>query len=283
MTQTIRPSKIVGTTASKQPESTTMTAKKATTVATIQPQAIAQQAVHPGAMIQALMAMPEVDIVKLEKMFELQTKFEENQARKAYHEAMAMFGALIPVLAYDSWVHFKSKDGKVETDYGFASLAGSMKKLQEAMDQCSLKATWKTETKGDSGYTQVTCFMTHALGHSESTSLSALPDPSGGKNSIQAVKSTVSYLKRITFEAIAGLATMSDDADDGANASKPPEFISAQQLRSITTKIAKVGADAKKILELFKCETLADLTVDQYAPAHALLAAKAAADKANKK
>jgi len=183
-----------------------MTAKKATTVATIQPKAIAQQAVHPGAMIQALMAAPDVDVDKLEKMFELQTKFEENQARKEYHAAMAMFGALVPVLKYDSWVTFKSKDGKVDTDYGFASLAGSMKKLQEAMDQCSLKASWKTETKGDSGYTQVTCYMTHGMGHSESTSLSALPDPSGGKNSIQAVKSTVSYLKRITFEAIAGLA-----------------------------------------------------------------------------
>ena len=258
-----------------------MTAKKATPVATLQPKT-EMQAVHPGAMIQALMNAPEVDITKLTAMFELQTKFEENQARKAYHEAMAMFGALVPVLAYDSYVHYKGKDGKPDTEYGFASLAGSMKKLQEAMDQCGLKASWKTES-GEGGYTKVICSMTHSLGHSESTSLSALPDPSGGKNSIQAVKSTVSYLKRITFEAIAGLATMSDDADDGADSSKRPEFISPQQLRSITTKIAKVGAQADKILELFKCETLADLTVDQYAPVHALLAAKAAADKANKK
>jgi hypothetical protein len=146
------------------------------------------------------------------------------------------------------------------------------------MEQCGLKATWKTDSM-DEGRTKVTCSLTHALGHSESTSLSALPDPSGGKNAIQAVKSTVSYLKRITFEAIAGLATKEDDADDGRNASPEVECISNQQLKSLTTKIAKVNADTPKLLALFEIKALADLKVDQYQPFHALLAAKAAADK----
>ncbi len=57
-----------------------MTAKKATPVATLQPKT-EMQAVHPGAMIQALMNAPEVDITKLTAMFELQTKFEENGAQ----------------------------------------------------------------------------------------------------------------------------------------------------------------------------------------------------------
>jgi hypothetical protein len=178
-------------------------------------------------------------------------------------------------MTYDSDVTYKGKDGKPDTDYSFTSLAGSMKLCQPAMEQCGLKASWKTES-GDGGQTRVTCFMTHALGHSESTSLSALPDPSGGKNAIQAVKSTVSYLKRITFEAIAGLATKADDADDGKDASPEVECISKQQLKSLTTKIAKVGAETDKLLALFEIKTLADLKVDQYQPFHALLAAKEA-------
>jgi hypothetical protein len=260
-----------------------MTAKAKPTQVVKLPQAAGtEMSVHPGQMIQALMAQPDLPIEKLEKMFELQERFEANTARKAYHDAMATFGALVPAVTYDSWVNYKSKKTGEITDYGFASLAGTMIKLQEAMDQCGLKASWKTES-GAEGYTKVTCFLTHALGHSEETSLSALPDPSGGKNAIQAVKSTVSYLKRITFEAIAGLATKEDCSDDGANATAQVECISPQQLRSITTKIAKVGAESKKLLELFNIVSLDLLPVDQYKPFHALLTAKEKADKAGAK
>lgn len=252
-----------------------MTAKKSNSVVKLPPAAGTEMSVHPGQMIQALMAMPDVDVGKLEKMFELQERFEANIARKAYHDAMARFGALIPIMTYDSKVHYKGKDGKPDTDYGFTSLAGSMKLCQEAMEKCELKVTWKTESS-ETGHTKVTCYMTHALGHSEETSLTALPDPSGGKNAIQAVKSTVSYLKRITFESIAGLATKADDADDGKDASPEVECISNQQLKSLTTKIAKVGAETPKLLALFEIKTLAELKVDQYQPFHALLAAKEA-------
>ena len=99
-----------------------------------------------------------------------------------------------------------------------------------------------------------------------------------GMNSLQAVKSTVSYLERITLYALLGLASRTDD-DDGKGAVVEIATISNQQLKSLTTKIAKVGAETKKLLELFKVETLADLKVDQYKPVHALLAAKAAVDK----
>jgi hypothetical protein len=229
-------------------------------------------------MIQALMQLPDLPVEKLEKMFEIQLAYEANEARKDYHTSMAVFGSLVPPLVYDSWVHYKNKDGKGETDYGFTSLAGSLIKVQDAMTQAQLKPSWKTDIL-EGNQIQVTCFITHANGHSESTTLSALPDPSGGKNPIQAVKSTVSYLKRITFEALAGLATKADDADDGRNAQPEAPSITTQQLKSLTTKIAKVGAETAKILELFGVETLADLKVDQYKPVHALLAAKEAADK----
>jgi hypothetical protein len=238
-------------------------------------------AVHPGTMIQALMEAKDVDVGKLEKMFELQERWEANEARKAYHTAMAQFGAMVPPIVYDQWVHYKNSKGDV-TEYGFTSLAESLTKCQEAMETCGLKATWQTDILEDKSI-QVTCYITHALGHSENTALSAAPDPSGGKNAIQAVKSTVSYLKRITFEALAGLATKADDADDGRNAGPEVKFITNQQLKSLTTKIAKVGAETKKLCELFEVESLDQLRADQYKPVQALLTAKEKADKAASK
>jgi hypothetical protein len=50
-------------------------------------------------------------------------------------------------------------------------------------------------------------------GHHEETTLSSSPDDSGGKNSIQAIGSAVTYLQRYTLLALTGLATREQDND----------------------------------------------------------------------
>lgn len=173
--------------------------------------AMVNEPVHPANMIQALMARPDVDLDQVSKMFELQERFDANVARKAYHKAIAHFGSICPQIVYDSWVDYG------DTHFGFASLAGTLSKIQDACAESGLKISWKTNN-GEGQLVEVTCFLTHELGHSESTSLSATPDTSGGKNSIQGVRSTWSYLRRMTAESLLGLATKADDSDDGKDA-----------------------------------------------------------------
>jgi len=254
-----------------------MTAKaKATQVATLEPRAGTEiQSVHPGTMITALMARPDVDVDKLSALFELQLKYDNEIARKAYHTAKAKFAGMAPTIINDGDVDFK------DTQYKFATLAGTLDQIREALQTCGLHTSWKTDDKTTPGTLSVTCYLTHELGFQEETSLSA--DKQAGKgstgmNSLQATKSTASYLERITLYALLGLASKTDD-DDGRSAVVEVAKISTQQLKSLTTKIAKVGAETAKLLELFQVETLADLKVDQYQPVHALLAAKEAADK----
>jgi hypothetical protein len=57
----------------------------------------------------------------------------------------------------------------------------------------------------------VSCVLTHELGHSEETTLMGAPDNSGGKNSIQAIASAVTYLERYTLKAACGLAEQNDN------------------------------------------------------------------------
>ena len=66
------------------------------------------------------------------------------------------------------------------------------------------------------------------MGHFETTSLTAAGDQSGGKNAIQALGSTISYLERYTILALTGLSTheMDDDA-------KGVEYITEKQLSSL--------------------------------------------------
>lgn len=193
------------------------------------------QSVHPGAMIQSLMASHrDIDIAQMQGLFDLQKQYDDEIARKAYHAAKAQFAAMAPTISHDGKVAFKS------TKYTFASLASTMDQIREALQHCSLHASWKL-TETETGQVRVTCYLTHELGYQEETSLSA--DRGAGKgetgmNSLQAVKSTVSYLERITLYALLGLASKEDD-NDGQHGgdTPPPALITEEQALLIHSKI----------------------------------------------
>ena len=145
------------------------------------------------------------DLANLEKMMELQERHEANQARKAYHVSMSNFKKNPPQLYKTKAVSFGT------TSYNHASLGNITELINSALAEHGLTASWKNDqTNG----IQVTCTITHILGYSESTSLISPPDTSGGKNSIQAIGSTITYLQRYTLLALTGLAAHDQD-DDG--------------------------------------------------------------------
>jgi len=163
------------------------------------PMALAQQFLTNGGSLESL-----------EKMMVLQERFETNQAKKAYHVAMAAFKANPPKIIKDKKVAFGN------TKYSHATLATIVEDISKALSGHGLSAAWKTN---QNELIEVTCTITHSLGYSESTTLKAGPDASGGKNSIQAIGSTVSYLERYTILALTGLAT--HDQDDDGNSATP--------------------------------------------------------------
>ena len=115
----------------------------------------------------------------------------------------------------------------------------------------------------------VICTISHWQGHAESTKLSAAPDNSGSKNSIQAIGSTISYLERYTLLALTGLATHDMD-DDGNAASVEP--ITENQIAEINTmtfdlmKAEKIKDDddfQNRLKRLYGVDSIEHLTKDQ--------------------
>ena len=191
--------------------------------------------VHPGQMIAVLMDRPDIDIDKLTGLFELQKKYDDEIARKAYHAARAKFSGIVPTIMHDREVDFNT------TQFSFATLAGAMEQIRAALNECGLTPNWKLEEL-ENEVVKVTCFITHELGYQEETSFSA-PRSAGkgttGMNALQAAKSTVSYLERITFFALLGLAAMADDDDgrNGGDEEAPPELISEDEANKIHAMI----------------------------------------------
>ena len=185
------------------------------------------------------------DIDKLDKLMQLQERWDAANAKKAYIAAMSEFRAECPPIAKTRAAH-NSK---------YAGLAETIDQIKALLARCGLSHSWTTE-QAAAGVT-VTCSVTHIDGHSESTTLTAEPDTSGSKNSIQALGSTVSYLQRYTLFSILGLASREMDTD--GNPDTPPEVIdalnNAQTIEELTQVFKEAWVkypDARKELTVVK-------------------------------
>lgn len=208
----------------------------------------------------------DASIEQMQQLFDLQLRYEANEARKAYNDAMSNFREECPTINRGRTVsHNNTK---------FAGLAESIEAIKSILSKHGLSHQWKT--RQDGAQITVECIVTHRLGHSESTSLSASPDTSGGKNAIQAVGSTVSYLERYTLYAILGLSSREMD-DNGEGAGAPAvEIITEQQCMDLLCLIKEVGANEAQFCTYFKTENVASLPAGKFKAAVKMLEAKRA-------
>lgn len=154
----------------------------------------------------------------LRELMALQREWEADQARKEFVKAMAAFKAHEVHITKDKLVSYTTSKGR--TEYTHATIGNVVGIIVAAMAPHGLSHRWITEQPA--GKVRVTCEIRHALGHAETTTLEAAPDDSGGKNTIQATASTVTYLQRYTLLAATGLATNDQEDDDGRGADPGP-------------------------------------------------------------
>lgn len=151
---------------------------------------------------------------ELGKLMELQLRWEANEARLAYIAAMKKFKESAPEIIKTAKVRYENKD-KSWTEYNHAELDIITLSIGESLKQVGITHSWRT-SEGLNARIIVTCVLTHEQGHSEDVAtLAGPPDASGGKNNIQAIGSTTTYLQRYTLLAGTGLAAKGQD-NDGA-------------------------------------------------------------------
>lgn len=224
--------------------------------------------ISPAEMIKTAVS-GGADLDKLEKLLVLQERWEANEARKAYHRAMAQFKENPPEIDKDKTVKYK------EVKYNHASLANVVKKITIELSKHDLSASWSTQ---QNGAITVTCRITHSMGHTEQTTLTAPADTTGSKNLIQAIGSTITYLQRYTLLSALGLATFDQD-DDGQIANV--EKITDEQMGIIRDTLIELGMEKKEgaFLKYLGIEKLEDLAKADYSKAKAALEAKRKAKK----
>lgn len=154
------------------------------------------------------------DLDRLEKLMDLQQRWEADAARKAFADDMARFKAKPLEIIKDKEVEYG--EGRSKTRYTHATIGNVVDVIVPALAEFGFSHRWDLEQRD--GQVIVTCVITHRLGHCQKTTLMAAPDSSGGKNGIQSVISAKTYLERHTLLAATGAATRDQLDDDGERA-----------------------------------------------------------------
>ena len=93
-----------------------------------------------------------------------------------------------------------------------------------------------------------------------------------GKMDAQAAGSAITYARRYALQAIAGIPA--EDDDGNAASQSAPKVITAAQAKTISGLIDKTSSDKAKFCQAFKCQSVEELSVQQFARAKELLESK---------
>lgn len=176
----------------------------------VQPQRAVQDDISPAALL-AYAYRNGATIDQIDRLLQLQQRMEADSALKAFNEDFALFKAEAVEIMKRKRVRFENSKGGI-TDYKHAELSDVVEAVGPALSRHGFSWSWTPKQSKD--WIDVTCTLKHRRGHSESVTMGGPPDQSGGKNAIQAIISTTTYLERHTLKAIAGVSEKGDD-DDG--------------------------------------------------------------------
>ena len=164
----------------------------------------------------------------IEKMMALQERYEANGARKAYNEAVAEFHKDLPPLKKDKF--------NTQFESWYTSLGVLLATYGPKLGENGLSVSFPTPTQDDKSMT-VECRLSHKLGHSESSSMIGpiLAGPIGrvsgqsARNPLQDIKTTFTYLRSATCEAVLGVAgseasSVDNDGNSASGAGKMTPF-----------------------------------------------------------
>lgn len=230
-------------------------------------------------MIERAARDPNVDIDKFERLMAMKERMAAEQARRDFDEAIAAAKGEIGPIIKNRTVGFESrKAGSASTNYKHEDFAGIAHVVDPVLSRHGL--SYRFRSKQDGKALVVTCILSKG-GHFEETSLSAMEDHTGNKNSIQAIGSAATYLQRYTLKLALGLASAHDD--DGKAASNTqtatgdsgtPEDLTREQVEVLQSLIVETGSDIQKFLTWLGVSKLAEIH-----PRHFQKAVRALEDK----
>ena len=143
----------------------------------------------------------------MERLFALRSKMKAEAAAEAFVVARGQFQKTCPIIEKKKSV--TGKDGKLR--YKFAPLDSIVEQIRGSLADNGLSYSW--DVKHIEGHMEVTCRLTHVLGHSETSTFEIPIDSEGYMTAPQKYASAQTFAKRYTLCNVAGISTGDEDTD----------------------------------------------------------------------
>ncbi len=211
-------------------------------------------AVQPQSDLMAVIARAAADenvnVDKMERLFALKERMDGQERQRLFAEALARIQADAPRITQHGKTD-KAKFAKLE-DIDFA--------MRPLMAGEGFSLSFDTEMVD--GKVLMVGKLSHRAGHSEEKRLALPIDNGPGRNSIQAMGSTVSYGRRYLTKMFFNIIEVGED-NDGNGA--PGKTITQNQADQLNDLITEIGGDARdKILAWAKVGKIADLPAAKF-------------------
>lgn len=205
------------------------------------------------AVIEKFASSPDVDVLKLEKMLEMQERIMAKQAEIDFNAAMAELQPNMKPIKKLSKGHNSS----------YAKYEDIDKEIRPLYTAKGFSVSYNT-LQSDKGVIYEAT-LSHVSGHSKKASILLPADTGGSKNAVQAIGSTTTYARRYLLCMLFNVVTEDED-DDGNKAVTPKTAdITAEQVAELTALITKKGTDLAIVLSAYKVAALEHMNADQYA------------------
>ena len=203
----------------------------------------------------ALASREDINPEKLEKLLDLQERYELKQQEREFLTAMAKFQGECPTIVRRKKVDFKSKTGS-STKYDYAPLDEIVETIRPFLSKNGLSYYFDTKLEGN--FITIETTVCHSGGFKKSFNYQSdsLHDDAR-MNSSQRRKSALTYAKRAGLENAFGLVTAGEDDDARRAIDKP---INEDQLKEIVKLVRLTSTDEQKFLSYLKVDDIEELS-----------------------
>lgn len=199
-------------------------------------------------------------IEDLNKILDLQVRYEELEAKKAYVSAMVEAQKAMPVI-------YEGRQNQ-QTNSSYSAYKDIVRDAKPIYTEAGLSVSFYEEETNREDYIKFCADVYHVDGHSKTFKTELPIDDKGPKGTkvkttLHGTKSAFSYGRGILLCNIFNIPTSSDVDDDG-NGAGGYKVITEKQLSQIVDLINANDVDEKKFLEWAKVDRVENLLADYF-------------------
>lgn len=195
-----------------------------------------------------------VSVADLKELFELQRRWEEQQAVAAHAEAVTTFQRRCPAITKR-----RTADVGGKFTYQYASYDDIDFEVRPLLNECGLVVSFTSNLIPAAKCMEITCTVRHGTYATEHKM--TVPIPSSAMNDAQAYGSALSYAKR--YALTAALNIVVTDADDDATRAKIT-MVTDEELKVLRALIEEKRVDEERFLKWAAIDRLEDMSRDAF-------------------